>query len=129
MENHGGQRVPPIETRGARIRRLRKLRGLTQAELGKLVGVKELAAGDWEREKYAPSGENLVKLAEVLEVPPHYILYGEAGVYREAVEEIAAIVDRVRATRHPGSPAEAGEDPRGMHRQGLPPGNTNEGPS
>jgi transcriptional regulator with XRE-family HTH domain len=95
METHAAQQIPPIEKMGPRIRRLRKRLGLTQEELGVKVGVKELAVGDWEREKYAPRGDNLVALADELGVPPHYLLYGEAGVYREAVEQIADIIDRV----------------------------------
>jgi transcriptional regulator with XRE-family HTH domain len=94
METHAAQQIPPIEKMGPRIRRLRKRLGLTQEELGAKVGVKELAVGDWEREKYAPRGDNLVALADELGVPPHYLLYGEAGVYREAIEQIADIVDR-----------------------------------
>jgi len=99
----GSAQYPTIEKMGARIRRLRKGLGLTQEELGVKVGVKELAVGDWERGKYAPRGENFVALADALGVPPHYLLYGEAGVYREAIEEIAAIVDRALATPAPGA--------------------------
>lgn len=101
METHSPQELPPTEKMGPRIRRLRKRLGLTQTELGERVGVRELAVGDWEREKYAPKGENLVALADALGVAPHYIVYGEAGIYREAIEQIAEIVDRVRATQPP----------------------------
>lgn len=97
MEGHAAQGIPPIEKMGPRIRRLRKRLDLTQAQLGDLVGVQALAVGDWERGKYEPKGENLVALADALRVSPHYVVYGESGVYREAVERIAAIVEDVRS--------------------------------
>jgi transcriptional regulator with XRE-family HTH domain len=80
---------------GPRVRRLRKQRGWTQEELAEKVSVAVLTVGEWERENQAPATANLMKLSEALGVPVHYLLYGEAGVYREAVEQIADIIDRV----------------------------------
>ena len=107
METNGAQQVPPIEKMGARIRRLRKGLGLNQDQLAEEVGVQALAVGDWERGKFKPKGEHLVELARALRVPAHYVVHGDAGVYREAVEEIAAIVGRVLAT----APPEGGRGP------------------
>lgn len=88
--------VPPGETVGDRVRRLRKSRGWDQAELGEQVGVDRPSVSNWERGVFTPSGENLIRLAGVFGVTTDYLLYGEGGLYRQAYEEIAAVVDRVR---------------------------------
>ena len=90
------QTLPVGETLGDRVRRLRKSHGWEQEPLAKKVGVERVAVSNWERGRYKPAGENLVKLAEVLGVTSEYLVNGEGGVYRQAVEEIGSIVDRVR---------------------------------
>lgn len=104
METYAAQWVAPIETMGPRVRRLRKQRDWTQEELAEKVSVAVLTVGEWERENRAPTSANLMKLSEALGVPVHYLLYGEAGVYREAIEQIADIVDRVLSPPAKGDP-------------------------
>lgn len=65
-----------METLGSRIRRLRKPRKLTQGQLGTLIGVSDVTVGYWERDVNKPELENLITLAEILEVSIDYLRYG-----------------------------------------------------
>lgn len=51
-----------------RLKELRLKKGLTQTELGEKVGVKQSTFTNWENGKREPSFENLIKLADLLEV-------------------------------------------------------------
>ena len=51
-----------------RLKELRKNKGLKQQEIAELLGVKRNTYSDWENEKTEPSFENLIKLADLLEV-------------------------------------------------------------
>ncbi len=62
------------ESFGQRLRRLRKNKGLTQAELAYLVGVHETSIRGWEADKYATTTEHVRKLAEALGVPQAELL-------------------------------------------------------
>lgn len=53
---------------GANIKTIRKLRNLSQEELGVKIGVKKQHVSGWENNKYQPSKENLDKLATSLGV-------------------------------------------------------------
>lgn len=53
---------------GDNIKRLRKNKGLKQREIAELLGVKRNTYSDWENAKTEPSFENLVKLADLLDV-------------------------------------------------------------
>lgn len=51
--------------RGVKIARVAK--NLTQSELAKMMGVSVKTIGSWERGKFNPTTENLIKLSEKLE--------------------------------------------------------------
>ena len=51
-----------------RLKELRLKKGLTQTELGEKVGVKQNTFTNWEKGKRESSFENLIKLADLLEV-------------------------------------------------------------
>lgn len=51
-----------------RLKELRLKKGLTQTELGEKVGVKQNTFTNWEKGNREPSFENLIKLADLLEV-------------------------------------------------------------
>lgn len=53
---------------GKRLREVRKSKKLTQQEIAELLGVKQNTYSDWENGKTEPSFENLIKLADLLEV-------------------------------------------------------------
>ena len=51
-----------------RLKELRLKKGLTQTELGEKVGVKQNTFTNWENGKREPNFENLIKIADLLEV-------------------------------------------------------------
>ena len=51
-----------------RLKELRKNKGLKQQEIAELLGIKRNTYSDWENGKTEPSFENLIKLADLLEV-------------------------------------------------------------
>lgn len=51
-----------------RLKELRFEKGLTQKELAEQIGIKRNTYSDWENGKTEPSFENIVKLADLLEV-------------------------------------------------------------
>ena len=59
---------------GADIRDLRKKKGLIQEALADLVGVTKTTVVDWEKDRYFPTGQNLINLARVLEVSVAFLL-------------------------------------------------------
>ena len=59
---------------GKRIRELRKNNGLTQAELGKRVGVIKQTISSWENGVSSPSNEALAELAKIFGVTTDYLL-------------------------------------------------------
>ncbi|ASI93390.1 XRE family transcriptional regulator [Vibrio mediterranei] len=71
-----------------RIKRQRKLLGLTQAQIATSINVQPQAVSGWEREVNAPKGEQLAALAEVFGVSKAWLLYGEeqeGGEYSDLV--------------------------------------------
>ena len=51
-----------------RLKQLRQKKGLTQQKLAEILGIKRNTYSDWENGKTEPSFENLIKLADLLEV-------------------------------------------------------------
>lgn len=51
-----------------RLREVRKSKKTTQKELAEQIGIKRNTYSDWENGKTEPSFENLVKLADLLDV-------------------------------------------------------------
>ncbi len=68
---------------GNRIKEERLKRNLTQEELGKLIGVSKVAISHYERGEEQPKMEKLVKLSEVLNLTPNYILGNDVDVVLE----------------------------------------------
>lgn len=61
-------------TTGQRIRAVRKEQGLTQKELGELLGVSASAVGQFETNKKPPKIETLDRIAVALQVPITYLI-------------------------------------------------------
>jgi len=74
--------APPPEGFAARLRALRKQKGLSQTELGERVGVHYTHIGRYERGVSRPAADTLKRLADALGVSGDYLLEG-------AVEEAA----------------------------------------
>lgn len=67
-------REPDMATVGGRIAAARKASGLTMEQLAARIGVSKSAISQWERGRIDKlSAENLLKLAEALEVSPRWI--------------------------------------------------------
>ena len=73
-----------------RIAELRKLNNLSQRELASAVGVSDISVSKWENGKSYPTGENLQRLAEVLNCRPADILQDIKKEPQNSVELTAA---------------------------------------
>lgn len=69
---------------GKRIARTRKLRNLTQAQLGEMIGTKQGIISSWEMGKFDPGTDNLMLISRALGVSPAELL----GYHPEGVTEI-----------------------------------------
>ena len=59
---------------GKVIKELRLEQGLSQAQLGKLIGVSQKAIDYWEREINEPKASYIIKLADYFNVSTDYLL-------------------------------------------------------
>lgn len=68
----------PVElaTFGARLRALRRARGLTQAQLARAIGRHQSVIGPYERNEFMPARPVLERLAQALGTSPEYLLFG-----------------------------------------------------
>lgn len=71
-------------TLGERISYYRKERGLSQEKLAGILGITRQAVTKWENDASRPSSENLLRLAEVLDVKVDQLL----GAEKETEEEV-----------------------------------------
>lgn len=62
---------------GNRIYELRKGKGLSQKELGEMVGVTNKSVSKWENGTAIPKTDTLVKLASIFEISPQELLQGK----------------------------------------------------
>ncbi|WP_411340258.1 helix-turn-helix transcriptional regulator [Sphingopyxis sp. J-6] len=79
------------EMLGARIQRLRSLKGLTQSQLAERAGVSEAAVCNWEKGKARPRPYRTEILADILGVSKVELLTNEPGA------NMADIVEQARA--------------------------------
>lgn len=70
------QQYPSIPSLGQRLRYVRKLKGLSQADLAVRAGCTQGAVGNIERNLRIGRGETLMNIAEVLEVPYRWLKEG-----------------------------------------------------
>lgn len=68
---------------GVRIKNLRKKKGLTQQELGKLIGVTKVSISCYEKGSRIPTLDTIIRLADSLSVPLNYLLGGEVFAVSE----------------------------------------------
>ena len=57
-----------------RLKDLRRQAGLTQVEVGEKLGISQPAYASWERGVKKPTQENLVKIAQILNVSVDYLI-------------------------------------------------------
>lgn len=73
---------------GARIKQLRDNAGMTQAELGKLIGVSDRVLGYYEsNERFPKKQDVLLKLASTFDVSVDYLLGTDGSFMQDAGEE------------------------------------------
>lgn len=83
---------------GTRIRERRKALSLTQAELGKVLGISEQQMRRFERGSSRLSPRQLLALSRKLEVGSGYLLEG-APTSQDAAEEDPAVVEIIESFR------------------------------
>ena len=83
----------PVLTLGARIRALRRARGLTQDRLASSTGVSRSAVAQWESDRAGHSAGMLRRIAEVLGVSVGVLRNGWEGSTQQALtpQEIALL--------------------------------------
>ena len=70
-----------------RLKELRKQAPFTQVELAKRLGIGQSSYADWERGKKNPTQENLIRLAQILNVSVDYLV-GNSEAKSEALDNI-----------------------------------------
>lgn len=68
---------------GYRIKSLRKEKALSQAQLGKLLGVSKVSISGYEKGNRVPSMSTLLKMVDVFEISTDYILGREVNAICE----------------------------------------------
>lgn len=79
----------------------RKQKSLSQAALGKLLGVQAQTIGRWENGKSKPNLETVNKLCEILDVTLHYFISEEHVDYQLNLEE-TFIINKFRELNDDG---------------------------
>lgn len=74
-----GTNVEPAETFGARLRRERLSRSLSQVDLAKMLGVSKVTVWNWENDNVRPRERALERLSTLLAMPVQALLFGEVG--------------------------------------------------
>jgi len=72
---------------GERLKIERINRGLSQEELGKLINVSKVAICGYENGTKNPTMQNFIKLIEVLNLDPNYLLGREVNVVSDNEDE------------------------------------------
>lgn len=79
-------------TVGDRIRQLRKEKGLTQEELGELLGVKKAAVQKYESGQVQNLKQSTIqKLCEIFNRNPSYFIFNDLELEKELKEDVALI--------------------------------------
>jgi transcriptional regulator with XRE-family HTH domain len=69
---------------GERLKKARQDKGISQSELGKLVGVHYTQIGRYESKGVKPSGDVLAKIASVLGVTSEFLMSGSSQEQAQA---------------------------------------------
>lgn len=96
MATKGKGPAPVKLSLGDRIRRYRLEKGLTQTQLGKLIGVSQRVVAYYEVRGISPTPELLVRIADVLKVSTDALLGRKKGSGRSGGGEPATNVRRQR---------------------------------
>ena len=90
-----------METIGIRTKKIRNEKRLTQAELGKVIGVSKQAVANIESEHNKPSIDFIGKLIENLDINSNWYITGQGEMFNETSTQneqleklVAQIVDK-----------------------------------
>jgi transcriptional regulator with XRE-family HTH domain len=84
---------------GSRIRDAREARGMSAAELARLVKVSQTAVWNWEEKSRKPHSQTLIALAKVLGVSPEYLLHGNGSSTTGLMKPKETVADVVEDAR------------------------------
>lgn len=95
---HNVQTVQTMQTPGQRIRSAREDAGYSQGVFAKLIGIGQGTLSEIESgESKLPSSPVLIKMCEILNKPPRWILYGEEGDLRWPTKEEVELLESFRS--------------------------------
>lgn len=79
---------------GNRIKELRKKKGLTQEQLGKMINLTKVSISCYESEKRSPDLETFETLVDALDTTPDYLLGRDKLLVSESDEEYKIYVSK-----------------------------------
>lgn len=77
-----------VEPLGVRVKRLRLAGGLTQGQLGALIGISGAAVGRWEAGEFLPKGRYVARLARALGIDVAALLGETLTTIDDLAEEV-----------------------------------------
>lgn len=86
-----------VKTIGQRIRKMRRVRGITQMKLADMTGISEKTISAVENDRYLPTVDNYFAICDALQVDPRYIYFGEKNDAIEA-KAVEAMLDVARSS-------------------------------
>jgi transcriptional regulator with XRE-family HTH domain len=85
-------------TLGVRIMELRKAKGLSQAQLGKLLSLSQPALANYERDVRDPPASFLLALCNLFKANPCWLLQGKGNMFEQNSSEHNATAMRIAWT-------------------------------
>ena len=94
-----------MEFRTDKIKELRQAKGISQRELGEMLGVSDRAVSKWEKGITRPTAENMIRLAVIFDIPFEYFLGAEQQGEPERVRPsgMESITELYKIGRGPSS--------------------------
>ena len=80
-----------MPTVGARIRALRRARGLTQDDLAAACGVSRSAVAQWETDRAGQLRGNITRIADALDASIEHLLQGAGALDQATGDELAML--------------------------------------
>lgn len=81
---------------GQNIKKARKSKGMTQKDLGTLLGVSQAAIGQFENEKSTPKIETIQKIAAALAVPISDLIQSSPEIDPNSLHSITSSVEKIQ---------------------------------
>jgi len=79
----------------ARLRQVRKDKGMTQRDTGEVLGINFQHVSKYERAEFVPTFENLIKLIKHFSININWLLTGHGPMYLKPMKEYAVAEDRL----------------------------------